>query len=472
MKKEQILDMIGEAPDAYVADAKAKPRRRRTFWLGGIAAVLVIALFVNLPTFPMIITAKAVSKPTESRKLSSDDFRNGEHFDREGFEQMMNERDAILAEAAVSISAFTGDCAAYVLCGADDENRLFSPINAYIALSMTAELVGGETQTQLLDALGASSTDTLRTYVSTVWEQVNRTGSERIALANALWLDRDVQYVQETMDHIAYHYYASVYQGDLGSARTERDMTAWMKNNTGGMIRERKSADIAAEDLLLTLTSAIDFQSKWYNEFHASQNTRAAFHAYGGDVTCTFMNKKEIQTYYYWADDFGAVALGLKNGALMWFFLPDEGKTVDDVLASDAFTDMMTQTDLTTAYENSKYMKVNLSVPQFDVASSADLKDALQSMGVTDIFDPTAGDFSPSLSSDDDTPAYLAAIRQDVRVKIDEKGVTAAAYIEIPGAGAAMPPEEIIDFVLDRPFVFAISRSEIPLFVGTVNLPQ
>ena len=57
-------------------------------------------------------------------------------------------------------------------------------------------------------------------------------------------------------------------------------------------------------------------------------------------------------------------------------------------------------------------------------------------------------------------------------MKIDEKGVTAASYIELNfGAGAAEPPDEIIDFVLDRPFVFAVTKSHIPLFVGKVNIP-
>ena len=53
----------------------------------------------------------------------------------------------------------------------------------------------------------------------------------------------------------------------------------------------------------------------------------------------------------------------------------------------------------------------------------------------------------------------------------DEQGVKAAAYIEIPGAGAAAPPEEIIDFILDRPFLFVITSNSLPLFAGTVNEP-
>ena len=91
-------------------------------------------------------------------------------------------------------------------------------------------------------------------------------------------------------------------------------------------------------------------------------------------------------------------------------------------------------------------------------------------MGLTKIFKPVGNDFTPSIDSE--IPVYLDSINQDTRVAIDEKGVTAASYIELQfGAGAAAPPEEIIDVILDRPFVFAICTDQIPLFVGTVNVP-
>ena len=89
-------------------------------------------------------------------------------------------------------------------------------------------------------------------------------------------------------------------------------------------------------------------------------------------------------------------------------------------------------------------------------------------MGITDLFQFGAADFSASLEE----PAFISAANQAVRVKIDETGVTAAAYIELPGAGAAAPPEEIIDFVLDRPFLFVITDyTGIPLFAGSVQQP-
>ena len=62
-------------------------------------------------------------------------------------------------------------------------------------------------------------------------------------------------------------------------------------------------------------------------------------------------------------------------------------------------------------------------------------------------------------------------------MQIDEEGVKAATYIEFPGAGSAEPPEEIIDFVLDRPFLFVITNGNIlsvkfiqPVLIVIINL--
>ena len=142
-------------------------------------------------------------------------------------------------------------------------------------------------------------------------------------------------------------------------------------------------------------------------------------------------------------------------------------KTTDDVLREGQYWEMISHTGYTEEQDNCKYMKVNLSVPKFDISAQADLKEGLQAMGITDIFSFETADFTQALEE----PACITGANQSLRVAIDEKGVTAAAYIEIPGAGAAAPPEEIIDFILDRPFLFVITSSGIPLFAGAVNQP-
>ena len=72
-----------------------------------------------------------------------------------------------------------------------------------------------------------------------------------------------------------------------------------------------------------------------------------------------------------------------------------------------------------------------------------------------------------------DTEVYLSQAKHAARVAIDEEGVTAAAYTAMMMCGAGAPPEEEVDFTLDRPFVFAITGTDgLPLFVGVVHQPQ
>ena len=339
---------------------------------------------------------------------------------------------------------------------------------------MTAELAEGDTLAELLSFLDAEDIVGLRSRISAVWETVYEDNNKEISvLANSLWIDNDLSYSQEKMDILAHDYYASVYQGNLGSDRTNRAITNWMRNKTGGLLKNRTGkVTLPEEDQMLTMVSTIYFQSKWASEFNASANTQGVFHAAGGDMQVTYMNKKQYEMYYYWGEDFGAVAMPLENGSSMWFILPDEGKTVNDVLSSGEYMSLLSRPYKDTA-ANRKWMKVNLSVPQFDVSAGIDLKSALQSAGLTKVFDWTQCGFGSALESKTSAyPVYLAGINQDTRVKIDEKGIVAASYIELNfGAGDAEPPTEIIDFVLDRPFVFAVVKNQLPLFVGTVNQP-
>ena len=333
---------------------------------------------------------------------------------------------------------------------------------------MTAELASGNSRQQLLDALGVADTQQMRQQIHTLWESVYQDdGNEICTLANSLWLDNQLDYTQDAMDDLAYYYYTDIYQRDLAKSRTQKDIGNWIAGNTGGFLKKNAIRVQLPEVPILALYSTIYFQAKWQDEFNAGNNTEEIFHGAVKDTTCTFMNAKLRQMHYYWGDSYGAVSLSLKNGSRMWFILPDEGKTTEDVLREGQYWEMISHTGYTEEQDNCKYMKVNLSVPKFDISAQADLKEGLQAMGITDIFSFETADFTQALEG----PACITGANQSLRVAIDEKGVTAAAYIEIPGAGAAAPPEEIIDFILDRPFLFVITSSGIPLFAGTVNQP-
>ena len=466
---EKVAKALGYVDEKYVTDA-AKRKKKTKYWLGAIAAVLALVLLFNLPGMPMAISAKAVSIASESRQMQRPDLddykdRNEWKADLAKWETERKLRSSTTKETADALDSFFTTGSAQFLSTQGSENLLWSPINAYIGLAMMTELTDGASRQQILDLFGVGDMADLRQQVSAIWESAyNDNGYEISRLANSLWLEEGLNYNQDAMEALAYHYYASVYQGDLGSQKINNVIGTWINNNTGGFLKDASKNIKLSPETVLALYSTIYFQAKWQDEFSASKNTQDAFHAPDGDKTVTFMNMKLAQMNYYYGDNFSAVALGLKNGSRMWFILPDEGYTTADVLADGQYMQLILQQD----WENTKWMKVNLSVPKFDVNSTMDLKGGLQEMGVTDVFSEGAANFSEITG---DVPIFLTAANQSVRVQIDEKGVKAAAYIEFPGATSPMPPEEIIDFILDRPFIFAITTGKIPLFMGAVNNP-
>ncbi len=476
MKRKQVLEVLDKIDDRYITEAEKAPKKtkKRPYWIGAVAAVLAVVIcissFLNTP----IITANAIALPGDARIMEHpdlDDYKDRESYmaDYDIWKNETDHRRTTRENAAISLSQFFTEGSAEFLTSQNNENTLWSPINAYIGLSMLAEITDGDSRKEILDLFGVSDIETLRSQVSATWESVYEDdGNEICTLANSLWLKYGLNYNQDAMNNLAYHYYASVYQTDLGSDSANKAIGNWLNKNTGGMLKDRTDKIDLSPDTILALYSTLFYQAKWSDEFNSKNNTNDIFHGVNGNTNVTYMNKKLCQMYYYWHNEYSAVALTLKNGSTMWFILPDEGKTVADVLSGGVYGEMISSGDTEEGWQNKKYMKVNLSVPKFDVSSTVNLKDGLNKMGVTKVFDMESSDFTAITS---DTPVYVSAVNQSARVEIDEKGVKAATYIEIPGAGSAMPPEEIIDFVLDRPFVFVISKGNLPLFTGVVNNP-
>ena len=461
---EKLLQAMGCIDNTYIAQAARKKRKKKIF-LSAVAAILAVAVLTNLPTIPFVITANAVALAAGSE---IPDRKDG--FDAYWAAREENEKAA--SNAMIQMRQFYRESSAHFLAE-NERNQLWSPANAAIALSVLAETASGSTRQELLDLLGVADMETLRNYISGVWESSNKDFSHDFStLANSLWLDDDMQYDQSVMDTLAGEYHASVYQTELGSGRGNRAIQSWVNNNTGGLLEQAsKGIDVSAQapvkDTALALASTVHLQAKWYDEFSAAKNTYEVFHGAVSDARVIYMNKKEEQMDYYWAENFGAVSLHMKNSLKMWFFLPDEDKTVADVLGSDDYLKVISSAVET--YEDHKYMMVNLALPKFDVTDSIDLKAGLKELGLSEVFDENGGDFGTTFETD--LPIFVSRVNQASRVTIDEQGVTAAAYIELGwGAGAAPPPEERIDFVLNRPFVYAIATNEgVPLFIGTIN---
>lgn len=455
MTGDKLLDAMEhiDADLIEAADALPKKRRRKAYWFAAIAAVLAVVFGIGLLINPLTINSYAVSTAKYPK------------YKRTHYKEMRATTEAL--------SDYFKESMLQTLSDSGNENVAYSPINLYLALCLSAELTGGDSQ--ILNLLGAESLEALRDQANEVWNACYYDDGNQTLLANSLWLDESLRYDKAVMNRLAKDYYTSVFQGNLGSDGINRAIQAWLNEQTNGLLKQESGNVSLDQSIVMALYSTVYFQAKWGTGYSGSyfskeDNTKDTFHSPVGDITCTYMHRDKIQTNYCFGEDFGAIALNLKDGSRMWFILPDEGKTVDDVLIRGEYAHFLFSQSYIEDLENRKYMKVNLSLPKFDVRSSGDLKEDLQSMGITNIFDPKNSGLSHSVTGEMDV--WFTAVNQATRVAIDEEGVTAASYIEIPGAGAPMPPEEIIDFILNRPFLFVITNQySLPLFAGVINEP-
>ena len=462
-ESEKLYDGITNIDDAIIERSqRVKPKRRRFYrrWMGPVAAVLAIAILTNILLRGDLLSAAYAVERAEypkSAPLAAD---------TSGYE---------------GAHAFIADSVPVFLSGAAGGNRIYSPLSAYMALAMTAELTDGESRAQILNALGESDIETLREHANVIWNQ-NYMDDEvgKSILASSVWMDDSISYERDALQTLAANYYASSFSGRLGSRGVDRALQSWLNGQTHGMLAgktAKESTYSGTEQDVLTLVSTVYFRGKWSSKFDKSATAGGTFHALDGDRTCDFMKLKRMSGAYYWFEHFGAVAQNFTNGRCMWYILPGEGVTPEELLR-DPELQAFLSSDPWEYKENHKDVYINLTVPKFDIEAETALSEGFQALGVTDIFDYTVSDFTP-LTRDpsvEERGVWLSEAKQAARVLIDEDGCEATVYVKFNfGAGAGAPPEDEIDFTLDRPFLFAITNawrdSGLPLFVGVVNQP-
>lgn len=445
------------------------------------AAVLavVLAAGVFLPPFDqMRASAKTIAKAEYPKMAAYPDesayIKESGEFDSDGFMEAYDawnksrRRQLDQPEGYVDgLESFYRQSMYQFLSGAKNTNRIYSPLNVYMALGMLAELTAKDSRGQVLDLLGSKNMKALRTQAYALWNaNYCDDGAVSSILAASLWLSKDVKFKQSTLNQIADTYYASSYQGRMGSDAFNKTFRNWLNKQTGGMLKKQAAQMELSSDTILALATTIYFCAKWHDEFSKSRTLQEVFHVNGKDIKCDFMHQSDVRSYY-WGNKFTAAAQSLENSGAMWFILPKKGTSIDELLADKQLTKFIMSGD---SWKNSRRVQLNLSVPKFDVNSSLDLREGLKKMGITDVFNSAVSDFSPISSYQG---LYVSQASHDVRVKIDEEGCSAAAYTVIAADGAGIPEsEDEIDFVLDRPFLFVITGSSAQLlFAGVVNQP-
>ena len=343
----------------------------------------------------------------------------------------------------------------------EGENTLVSPLSVLCALAMTANGARGETMAQMETLFGMPISE-LNEYLYVYTQALPEGKTYQLNLANSLWIRDDgrIQVEEDFLRTNATWYDAGVYQAPFDNS-TVKDINAWVSENTDSMIDH--VLDRVPEETVLYLINALCFEAQWKNIYYEHQVRDGVFTTEEGDardVELMYSNE-----YQYLEDDKAAGFMKFYDDEAYAFvaLLPKEGVRLRDYIAS------LTGENLRTMLSNVQDTKVETAIPKFQSEYTVEMKEILQTLGMTDAFDPEQADLS-GIGETSTGLLYINQVLHKTYIAMDEQGTKAgAATVVATGEGAA-PPTEVKTVYLDRPFLYLIVDREagLPVFMGTV----
>ena len=360
-----------------------------------------------------------------------------------------------------AVSDFAAKSTPLALAGQGGKNAAFSPVSLWAALAMLAPCAQGNSQSQLLSALGVAGQRELTDQVSRLWKGLyTNDGVSSLILSNSVWLNdaQEGEYVQATLDTLGRDYFAGVYTTPMGTAGADQAITDWISKETGGLIGGDGPVVETTPDTLLLLASSLYYKAAWVVPFDASQTQAGDFTTASGETASVDFMHTSQDCSFLRRENYQAAALETQLGE-MFFVLPEEGTAPEELLSDTSFL-----SSLSSGAADVQYGTVEWSVPKFDLSADLDLMSTLKALGITDLLNPDQADLSGLTSMD----TFLTQAEQMTRVSVDEEGVEAAA-VTIIADGKGGAPDETCVMNLNRPFLFVLRSQGVTLFVGVVN---
>ena len=346
----------------------------------------------------------------------------------------------------------------------EDKNYMFSPLSVKMAFAMAANGAGGETKTQILNALGIEDLENYNQTVKTLIDTYNQSDILKFNIANSIWMNEDqtTQNFSEAFQKVLSENY-NARAGKVTKANALDTINGWVDKQTNGKIK----SIISDSDFWAMLVNAVYFKGAWENEFNKGATGKEAFTDRNGVQTdIDFMHKTSYINYYK-NSDLEVIELPYKNSAVK---LDENGgyRGADrydfDVSMyavkgeyHDAALKEIAEGKLSRTY-------VALSFPKFRVDFSADLNDCMKNIGITDAFDDQKADFKAMFDSGN---MWITNTMHKTFIEVDEKGTEAAAVTSIGMAGSSLPPQPVT-VKFNEPFTFVIRDNTIGevLFLG------
>ena len=298
-----------------------------------------------------------------------------------------------------------------------------------------------------------------------------------LSFANGLWINRQVPLeIAPAFQRVVDDYFSAEvrnqpFAGNLAAIRQE--INQWIAQNTNDRIQDMIADGVITNETAAVIVNAIAFKAAWANEFYEDATTPGDFHTAQGETIQTPKMRRTFERMNL-VNDERFVAFDIpyaQHSYVMTVVLPNENQL--DATRGFLFNDRGFET-LGETMANAETKRVDLRLPRFRFDSTADVRSALEALGVHAPFRPNA-DFS-GLFENAASGLAVTDILHQAYIDVNEKGTDAAAatvaVIALTSAPTSFVAEpQLVD--VNRPFFYVIRdvRHSTPLFMGLVNNP-
>jgi serine protease inhibitor len=435
---------------------------RRTLAAGTVA----LSLFVPLG-------CGAAADDTKAAPESRQGTGQGMLLVADGVRRAAPATDAPVSPAISGLTAFGHE----LLATMGDKNLVVSPLSIGYAFGMADAGARGTSKTEIertlgfppggphqaLNALtqqiGAQDTPPPRAQPGAKRTPGSKAEPPVLALANGLFVDRNLHVEQDFLRLLAEQYGAGARTADFTGGKAADDVNAWVDKQTAGRIS--KLFEKLDPDVRMVLANAVYLKADWAARFEKSATKSESFRRAAGEVRVPMMHH-QASLRHAAGPGWQAVELPYAGGELaMWVLVPTGDTAPADLLAPKT---------LAAVGSGLTAKQVQVALPQWDFATDADLKPLLTKLGMTVPFDPAKADFSGITGQDN---MYIAQAVHRANITVDENGTEAAAVTGLGMGVVSMPPPPEATVRADHPFAFAIvhTKTKAPLFLGQVTDP-
>lgn len=334
-----------------------------------------------------------------------------------------------------------------------------SPAGLWLALAAVAAGARGRTARELRALLGTADREAA-SVVTAAARELALTGA--LGVATRVWSRVPV---------------ADAYREALPDVRFDAmdpaAADAWVREATGGLIGQLPLE--ITDGTLLALVNVLALKARWERPFDASRTRDLPFTDAAGATRPVPTMAKDVPLADVWAVD-GTYVVELRctrepggaggpgsaegpggGGARVRFVLGEPGAGAGRVLPAgwaDRAAGAPPAAD-----------RVTIALPRFTLRTRIAVTGQLPALGIR-LATSDAADFS-GLSPE---PLTISDVVQEAVLKVAEEGVEAAAVtvVAMRAAGAARPPQRVLNLAFDRPFGIVVlpADSDVPLFTA------